>query len=203
MVLLLAGWCLCNAQIQPNLTFSLTAVPFSGGAGVGIEYPVRSTLATKHHREERKMAITRDVFISGSLTWYHDPGFQHNFCLTPGFRIRRTRPSGVFWEFSSGIGYARTFLSGTTYRVSETGQVTVKKLAGYNCAFAMAGEGLGFDFSRRNSLPLMIKGSIDLYSFYPYSSTFYPQPVINVGFVYKPSHFLALQPVSRKLPHEN
>ena len=45
--------------------------------------------------------------------------------------MRRTKSRGFLTEFSPEVGLSRTFLGGTTYKVDDNGNVTIKKLAGY------------------------------------------------------------------------
>src|SRR5690554_8160680 len=89
--------------------------------------------------------------------------------------MRRTNQKGLFTEFSPKLGYSRTFLGGTTYQVNENGNVSIKKMAGYNYALVSLGVGLGYDFSVSKSKPIAIYSKINMLTMFPYNSTIYIQ----------------------------
>lgn len=100
--------------------------------------------------------------------------------------MRRTKSSGFISEFSVGPGYSRTFLGGTTYKVDDNGIISVISNAGYNYALITVGGGFGYDFSMKRQLPVSIFGKMNLLSMFPYNSTIYFRPVLELGFRYMP-----------------
>jgi hypothetical protein len=104
--------------------------------------------------------------------------------------MRRAKPGPWFTEFSAGLGYSRTFLGGTTYKVDESGNVRIVPAAGYNYAIAAVGFGLGYDYSVSKKKPLCIYSRLNLLMMFPFNSTFYPRPTLEIGIIYNPVHFL-------------
>jgi hypothetical protein len=100
--------------------------------------------------------------------------------------MRRTKYSGFISEFSAGPGFSRTFLGGTTYKVDENGNISVIKFAGYNYALITIGGGFGYDFSMKKQLPLSAFAKMNLITMFPYNSTIYFRPVLELGIRYTP-----------------
>jgi hypothetical protein len=139
--------------------------------------------------KDRKIirSFVKGRFISGNINWYHHPEFHDNLYLTIEWVMRRTRYKGFISEFSAGPGYSRTFLGGTTYRVDDNGVVSIKKLAGFNYALLTIGGGLGYDFSMKKKLPLSTVAKLNFISMFPYNSTVYFRPVLELGIRYTPA----------------
>ena len=137
--------------------------------------------------------VKRDRFASLNAGWYHHPDFHDNLYLTAEWRMRRTLEGGFFSEFSPGFGYSRTFLGGTTYEVSENGDVEIKKLAGYNYALVTVGGGAGFSFSEKKGIPLSVYSRLNILMMFPYNSTIYLRPAIELGVIYRPAGFLPVK----------
>jgi hypothetical protein len=156
------------------------------GMSIGMEFPV-----TTGNNENPMMKVSPDSFhknrfISFDLNWYHHPDFHYNLYLTVEWIMRRTRNSGFISEFSCGPGISRTFLAGTTYKVSDIGNVSVVRNAGYYYAMVNAGGGFGYDLSARKKIPLEIYSSLHIITMFPYNSTLYFRPVLETGFRYSP-----------------
>jgi hypothetical protein len=100
--------------------------------------------------------------------------------------MRRTNNKGFISEFSFGPGFSRTFLGGTTYKVDDNGNISVIKLAGYNYALITIGGGFGYDFSLKKQLPFSTFTKMNLISMFPYNSTVYFRPVLELGIRYMP-----------------
>ena len=111
--------------------------------------------------------------------------------------MRRVRAGGFFTEFSSGIGYSRTFLEGTTYKVNESGKANIVKNAGYSYAVLKTAAGIGYDFSRSRKRPVSVYCDLGLITLFPYNSTLYFRPVINLGLIIKPVRFIMIMTKKR------
>lgn len=122
-----------------GLKFSYNSSLIYPGLSAGVEFPVKNVRVDKIQKTSDEKAFTRGRFISGNLNWYHHPGYHDNVYLTTEWVMRRTKPGGFYSEFSSGLGFSRTFLGGTTYRVADDGTVSIKKLKGYNYAMITVG----------------------------------------------------------------
>lgn len=186
---------LCQAQCDsitdssahhPNLKLSYNSSLIYPGMSTGIEYSLnhineRVLKNQKHGRDYKK-----ERFISANLNWYHHPDFHDNLYLTAEWVMRRTRFTGFISEFSGGPGFSRTFLGGTTYKVDDAGNISVIRLAGYNYALISLGGGFGYDFSMKKQLPFSAVAKMNLISMFPYNSTIYFRPVLEIGIRYTP-----------------
>lgn len=187
---MLALFCsvLCQAQIDSafHFTYKLSYVSsiIYPGLSTGAEIPLLHI-----NKELVKKSNTRyfkERFVSGNLNWYHHPGFHDNLYFTAEWVLRRTYYRGFIYEFSVGPGISRTFLGGTTYKVNDNGDVSVVKLAGYNYALITIGGGIGYDFSLHKKLPISSFAKMNLITLFPYNSTIYFRPVLELGVRYSP-----------------
>lgn len=172
-----------------NLTLSYNSSIIYPGARFGFEYPIKSIELTKKKSNREKIVI-KDRLITAQIGWYHHPTFHDNTYFTAGWTKRRIQPRGFFTQFSPEIGYSRTFFGGTTYIVDENTEVHIKKIAGNNFLVLSLGVGLGYDFEITKNKPFSIYSKFNVLSMYPYNSTFYLRPTIELGVIYKPKNFL-------------
>jgi hypothetical protein len=68
--------------------------------------------------------------------------------------------------------------------VDNAGNISVIKLAGYNYALITIGGGFGYDFSMKKQLPFSTVAKMNLISMFPYNSTIYFRPVLEIGIRY-------------------
>jgi hypothetical protein len=191
-------WCLLNqaqnfsamrtSYTQPDIRLFYVSSLIYPGLSAGIEFPFTYP-DSKSWTRQKSSDYIRERFISVNLSWYHHAGFHDNIFLTAEWVMRRTKSSGFISEFSAGPGFSRTFLSGTTYNVNETGTVSIDKLAGYNYALIKLGGGLGYDFSVEKKIPLSSIATFSVISMFPYNSTVYFRPVFEIGVIYNVSGF--------------
>jgi hypothetical protein len=180
---------LCQAQsdsiITPdhhfNLKLSYNSSLIYPGISTGIEFPFRQVNVQKLKKQTIEKSFTKSRFVAANLNWYHHPHFHDNLYLTAEWVMRRTSSRGFISEFSFGPGFSRTFLGGTTYRVDDNGDISVVKLAGYNYALITIGGGFGYDFSLKKELPFSTFAKMNLISMFPYNSTVYFRPVMEIG----------------------
>jgi hypothetical protein len=175
-----------------NLFFSYNGAIIYPGARLGIEIPVNTIYLSPVNKEGIKQAFMKDRYLTAKLSWYHHPAFHDNLYFTAGWTMRRTRSTGFFTEFSPEIGISRTFLGGTTYQVDENGNASIKKHAGYYYAVASAGGGIGYDFSKTKQKPFSVFSKLNILTMFPYNSTIYLRPTLEIGLIFKPSSFLPL-----------
>jgi hypothetical protein len=161
------------------------------GAVIGMESPMKITYLNRKSADGEAKQIIHSQFLTSDLSWYHHPGFHDNVYLTIGWTWRRIGPKGWFWDFSPKAGLSRTFLGGTTYKIDEKGNVSVEKLAGYNYALVSPGGGAGYDFAIQKGKPFQLFCKFDLLMMFPYNSTIYLRPAMELGMSYKfPEFFL-------------
>ena len=186
---------LCQAQCDsitdssahhPNLKLSYNSSLIYPGISTGIEFPLNNANIKVFKDQKLVRYFRKGNLISVNLNWYHHPDFQDNLYLTTEWVMRRTRFTGFISEFSVGPGFSRTFLGGTTYKVDDNGNVSVIKLAGYNYALITIGGGLGYDFSMKKHVPFSTLVKMNLISMFPYNSTIYFRPVLELGIRYTP-----------------
>jgi hypothetical protein len=176
-----------NASLHTDIEFSYLSTLIYPGIRTGIEFPVplvkpNEIVKIKEHKKNK--TIKKEHFVSANLNWYHHPDFHDNVYITAEWVMRRTRNTGFISEFSCGPGFSRTFLGGTTYRVTDQGDISVEKLAGYNYALITAGGGIGIDLSMKKQIPFLAIAKMNLISMFPYNSTIYFRPVLEFGIRY-------------------
>jgi hypothetical protein len=186
-----------NNLISSNLKISYNSSLIYPGARIGIEVPVYSINLTKYNNSPNPKQIKKERFVTSNAGWYHHPGFHDNFYLTAEWEMRRTNKSGFFTEFSIGPGYSRTFNGGTTYRVDNNGNANIIKSAGYSYALIISGGGFGFDFSKKEGAPFLVFYKYEMLTMFPYNSTLYFRPVMELGIIYKPARFICVSVKSR------
>ncbi len=186
---------LCQAQYDSisvpsgrhfNLKLSYNSSLIYPGMSTGVEYSLNHINERVLKNQKPGRDYKKERFISGNLNWYHHPYFHDNLYLTAEWVMRRTRFTGFISEFSAGPGFSRTFLGGTTYKVDDAGNISVIKLAGYNYALITIGGGFGYDFSMKKQLPFSTVAKMNLISMFPYNSTIYFRPVLEIGIRYTP-----------------
>ena len=194
-VLALLCCSLCQAQNDSvsisyvskfNLKLSYNSSLIYPGLTTGIEFPIRYIDVMVSNNQKVVRYYSKGRFISGSLNWYHHPNFHDNLYITAEWVMRRTKYTGFISEFSAGPGYSRTFLGGITYKVNDQGNISIHKLAGYNYAMITIGGGFGYDFSMKKQLPFSGIATMNLISMFPYNSTIYFRPVLELGILYMP-----------------
>jgi len=185
-----------------NLKLSYNSSLIYPGARFGAEFPIKTTYKAKFKKSGKEKDFVKDRFISANISWYHHPYFHDNLYLTAGWTMRRTKSTGFLTEFSPEIGLSRTFLGGTTYKVDNNGNVTIEKFAGYYYAFVSIGGGVGYDFSNTKKTelkPFIVFCKFNILSMFPYNSTIYLRPAMEIGLIYKPSNFLPLKVKSKRI----
>ena len=160
------------------------------GARLGLEAPISKIFITRRSSSGKEKSFSKDQYLTSTFSFYHHSGFHDNFYFTVGWLKRRTKSKGFFNEFSPELGYSRTFLGGTTYKVSDSGEISKVKLAGYSYALISIGEGIGYDF---RSNPLLMYSRLNILCMFPYNSTLYFRPALEIGLIYKPFDFLKVK----------
>ncbi|NEW83015.1 MAG: hypothetical protein GZ094_11700 [Mariniphaga sp.] len=180
-----------------NLSSSYIGILIYAGARLGVELPVNTIYISKIRKSGRIKDFAKDRFVTANLSWYHHPAFHDNVYLSAGWTMRRTKSSGFLTEFSPEIGLSTTFLGGTTYRVDNNENVSIKKCAGYYYALVSVGGGIGYDFSKTKRKPFSVFSKFNVLMMFPYNSTIYLRPLLEIGLIYKPVNFLSLKVKSK------
>jgi hypothetical protein len=178
--------------ISSNILFAFNSSIIYLGLKIGIEIPAYSVYVVKKENRTKAKSFSKDRYFSIVSSWYHQPEFHDNIYVTAEWTMRRTNDKGLFTEFTSGPGYSRTFLGGTTYEVDNSGNVKIIKSAGYNYAMIIIGGGLGYDFSRSYGKPISVFYKLELLTMFPYNSTLYFRPAMSLGIIYRPENFLQI-----------
>lgn len=181
-----------HVRSASNLTLSYNSSLIYPGLRFGIELPIKRVNVRKLRSSGRIRQYTKERFITPMLSWYHHPTYHDNVYLTAGWTIRRTHSGGFMKELTPAIGLSRTFLGGTTYKVSNEGNVEIERLAGYYYYLLSISGGLGYDFAIKKHKPVAVFSRLSLMALFPYNSTILLRPTLELGIIYKPSHFLRL-----------
>jgi hypothetical protein len=190
------------AQLRPaagvvhkssSLSLALNSSLIYPGIKGGVALPIKTLEVSRLRKENAPKVFTRDLFLTTSINWYHHPTFHDNVYLTAGLLKKRTAASGFFTETSAEIGVSRTFLAGTTYQVTDEGRISIEKAAGHYYAAATVGAGFGYDIGKKGTLPLALYSKLNLLTLFPYNSTLYLRPTLEIGVVYTPARFLRLK----------
>jgi hypothetical protein len=186
---------ICNAQ-NDSVNFSYTHIInfllsynssiIYPGASAGVEVLLHQVQINSLAKSIRNKSYTKSRYLAGNVNWYHHPDFHDNLYLTTQWVMSRTNSKGFISEFSFGPGFSRTFLGGTTYRVDNSGGISIVKNAGYNYALLTIGGGFGLDYSIRKQLPISAIVKLNLVAMFPYNSTLYLRPVLELGIRYMP-----------------
>jgi hypothetical protein len=179
---------LAAQQVPMQYSLGYTSSLVYPGLRAAVYAPVR--IVTHIHGSK---TLLKSRWISPSLAWYRHPGLHDNLYLTAAWVMRRTTRSGVFTEFSPGLGISRTFVSGVTYDVSG-GTPVLRRSAGYGYPLAMVGGGIGYDGSQRWQKPVALFLNAHLLTMYPYNSTVFLRPVLEAGLRWMPARGGAFSP---------
>jgi hypothetical protein len=182
-----------------NLTISYNSSLIYPGTRIGIELPVYNVDITRGLKTGKAKSISKERFVTAEAGWYHHPHFHDNLYFTLEWTMKRTKESGFFTQFSFGPGYSRTFLGGTTYVIDNGGNVSIIKSAGYNYVMIFAGGGIGVNLAGKIRMPVSVLYKLDILMMYPYNSTLYFRPVMELGIIYRPADFLPLITKTRKV----
>jgi hypothetical protein len=113
-------------QIKVSVLFSRKNVGFT----IGLGHYLKHKEIVRHKKSGKIKTLKKDKILSVDVSYYYQPGLNHNWFLTASYAIRRTGNRGYYVELSPMLGVSRTFLTNATYTVSDDGSVHVKKLAG-------------------------------------------------------------------------
>jgi hypothetical protein len=189
-ILFLSFFSICHAQQdtvirrisgKPFLKISSNSSLIFPGLSTGVGIPAGNGRFNSIGKRKSVSVYARYRIISVNLSWYHHPDFHDNIYLTSEWIMRRERETGFFSEFSSGAGISRTILGGTTYSVDNLGSVLKIAGAGYFYGLITIGAATGYDFSVRNKNCLLVFSRVNLIAMFPYNSSIYLRPVLELG----------------------
>jgi len=151
------------------------------GASLGAAFLIKERYASGQNEKRRLNYTGTKQLLTINLSWYHHPEFHDNLYMTSEWLIRRIRKRGYYSEFSAGPGFSRTFLGGTTYKVGDDGKVSKVMNAGYSYAMVSVGGGMGYNLHLIKEVPLSVFTRMNLIFMFPYNSTVYFRPVLELG----------------------
>jgi hypothetical protein len=96
--------------------------------GFGKYLTVKEIHKTKKSGKEK--LIIKSKIVSVDLGYYYQSGLHHNWFISSSYIMRRTGKRGFYAEGAPALGISRTFLTKATYKVSNQGEVAIKKWAG-------------------------------------------------------------------------
>jgi hypothetical protein len=160
------------------------------GMQAGLELPRSYIEIHRRKKYGKSKTVYKDRLITANLAWYHHQNFHTNLMLGAGYTLRRTNASGWFTAFEPQLGVSRTFLAGTTYRVSESGVVSRKTGAGYGYLYTNLGIAIGKQAGNIAGKPLKLYVKPSLITLLPYNGFVYVRPMIELGVIYPIPVFL-------------
>lgn len=169
-----------SLRVPSNLKIAYNASIIYPGLRFGGEYPIKQFEVTKYRRHKSARHFTQYRYLSLEFAGYHHPTFHDNLYLLAGWQMRRQHPRGFFTEFSPALGYSRTFLGGETYQVDEFGNISLRKLAGYNYGMVAIGGGCGYKIRPNTSLYLRAS----LLTMFPSNNIVYLRPTLDLGVIW-------------------
>jgi hypothetical protein len=189
----------CFSQQKVDLPQTAIKAAYMGsivypGFKIGIERPFSVKQIDKRKYWGVK-TILKEKFLTLNVGFYHHTTFHDNLYVLAEFEKRRQQPKGMFYEFSTGLGYSQTFLDGTVYKVDDSGKVTSSTSGGYGYGMFSIATGIGYDFSQKddtNPLKIYLKPSILVMA--PYNSSIYFRPTVEIGAIYPLESFLKAKP---------
>jgi len=178
-------------RIPINLKVSYNSSLIYPGARLGLEFPFKTTTVTIIKKQGKEKHFKKAWIITANMGWYHHPSYHDNLYYTVGWTARRTKSTGFLTEFSPEMGLSRTYLGGTSYQVDNNGNVSIEKRAGYYYAFVSVGGGIGYDFCNTKLKSFIAFYKFNLITMFPYNSTIYIRPAMEIGVIYHASHFIS------------
>jgi hypothetical protein len=174
----------------PNIKAAYLGSIIYPGFKIGAEFPMyaKETSITKKSGEVK--VKLKERYITANLGYYYHKSFHANWMLSTEWQMRKTRENAWFTEWAAGIGYSRTVLDGTTYKVSDAGEVTKVSRTGNHYFLMSIYGGFGYDFmvKQQKSFKLYFKGG--LIALAPYNSFIYPRPSAEIGIITSISNFV-------------
>lgn len=115
------------------------------GIKIGYELPLRYRLKTK---EKKGVDRPKHKFqlLELATTFYYHPGNHYGLLLIPSYTFRTVKENGKKQDWSIGLGYHRSFLTGPTYSMDQEGDFIIQKGAGQNTVFASLTYAFGRDY---------------------------------------------------------
>jgi hypothetical protein len=198
--LLFAQFCFAQTETARRVDLPETGLKVSylgsliyPGFKIGIEQPYEVIQVEKQKKWGVKTYL-KERYWTLNLGFYHHPTFHDNLYLLAEWQLRRQKPSGWFFEFAPGVGYSRTFLGGTTYKVADNGEVSKKTAAGYNYAMFSLSGGLGYDFMQKTERPIKAFLKPSLFFLTPSNSFVYFRPTVELGAIFNINHAFKADP---------
>ncbi|MGH7296973.1 MAG: hypothetical protein ACRELB_18685 [Polyangiaceae bacterium] len=125
-----------------------------------------------------------ELALSTRLGGYVYPQVQEAFFLGGEVAYRYTAPFGLTLEVAAGLAWLETFLPGDVYTVQPGGGVTEGGSGGTPQWMPDAALGIGWDLSRRWSLPLRPFFRLEAFAQYPINTHWLPHGVAELGLAY-------------------
>jgi hypothetical protein len=153
------------------------------GFKLGVEFPMFAKEKTRTKANGVAKLKLKERFITANLSLYHQSTVHTNVMLNAEWQKRKTRQSGWFTEFATGLGLSRTFLAGTTYKQSGTGSIDKVNLAGHTYFMTSVMGGVGYDFKVKKERPIKAYSKYGLLILAPFNNLILPRPTVELGVI--------------------
>lgn len=157
--------------------------------GEGISHPGLS-LGINHYiipykDKQINFAKVRHLFQTGlSLAFYSHRKSHFAIIFFPHFNYHFLFKNGITLRVNTGLGYLRQFNSGTTYEVSENGEVDIIRFAGRNKFTTHFSLGFGKNLMKNKNIPLAWNMNFGIFTESPTNTGFLPHLFIKIGVDY-------------------
>jgi len=115
------------------------------GIKIGYEIPLKYRLKTKERKGVSRSKHKIQLLELSTAFYFHQDN-HYGLLLLPAYTFRKIRANGKKQDWSIGLGYHRSFLTGPTYSSNEQGEFSIKKGAGQNTVFTSLTYALGRDY---------------------------------------------------------
>jgi hypothetical protein len=144
--------------------------------GLKVAYDYSLATHVKHRTGARK-----ELLLAPGLAVYRHPHNHLGVVVSPEVLYRRTGARGGLLEIGGAPSYFRSFLAGTTYRVTEQGELVDIPLAGRNAFLPTVFVGIGCDLRVRQKVNWAWYSRLHLSRQYPYSAAPLTRFALEVG----------------------
>ncbi len=147
----------------------------------------------------RRQIVKRVRYFTGAnVGYYRQVQDKQCFFIQGELGSRRTRFTTFFTEAILGLGYLRTFNEGTTYKVSDSGQVTKAKLAGSNYFMPSVTFGFGKTFKKNTNSPINFHVRLNTFFQYPHYHKLLTQFALETGINFNINKTITLVKIIKK-----
>lgn len=159
-----------NEKVMYNLPASVAYMGDYLGTKPGINITFENSLRNTFLTKKNSKMVERMLYNPVSLGWFYHKGYNSALMLSSGIGLRNTRQSGFITGAQVDAGLMRTFIHGTTYLITDDGDVS-KVVGGYFYGYLSLSLEAGWDFTKTDkNLPFSTFVRLKPLVQFPYNS---------------------------------